>query len=395
MGGRSSEVEVQSKARVSAVHELVHQAVHTPRKLWVRKALFQIHLWAGILVSVYVVVIALSGAVLVFEDELTSAALVMRVGTYDAARVKPIPEVMRGFAQVYPGARVTNLIAPWPVVPAYQLRAVGADGREFGLVADPATGAMRVQPRTWVNWVYDLHVFLLLGEAHGEQVNGVGAGILLVLAGTGVLLWWQGLKNWTRALKMNLRLSWRRINFDAHHAIGIWTLALVAWWSISGVYFGFYRQLVGMVQVVSPIVGMASPQVPTVVGSGRVALETVLAAAQAASPNARLFSVSDPSLVGTVVWAQMDRGAPADFSHRDIVTVDAVHGRVLTVWHYGVNHTLGDWFLWSMHPLHFGTLWGMAVKVLWFLVGISLAVLSATGVVMYWNRYLRHKLVRA
>ena len=33
---------------------------------------------------------------------------------------------------------------------------------------------------------------------------------------------------------------------------------------------------------------------------------------------------------------------------------------------------------------------GLPVKILWFLVGISLAVLSITGVVMYWNRSLRH-----
>ncbi|HTF66243.1 MAG TPA: PepSY-associated TM helix domain-containing protein [Edaphobacter sp.] len=50
------------------------------------------------------------------------------------------------------------------------------------------------------------------------------------------------------------------------------------------------------------------------------------------------------------------------------------------------------WIMWSMHPLHFGTLWGMPFKILWFLLGLSLAVLSVTGVLMYWNRYLRHKI---
>ena len=45
-----------------------------------------------------------------------------------------------------------------------------------------------------------------------------------------------------------------------------------------------------------------------------------------------------------------------------------------------------------MHPLHFGTLWGLPIKILWFLLGLSLAVLTATGLVMYWNRYLRRKI---
>jgi len=53
---------------------------------------------------------------------------------------------------------------------------------------------------------------------------------------------------------VNLRLNWRRMNFDAHHAIGVWTLAFVAWWAISDVYFGFYRQFMSAVKIVLPLV---------------------------------------------------------------------------------------------------------------------------------------------
>jgi uncharacterized iron-regulated membrane protein len=62
---------------------------------------------------------------------------------------------------------------------------------------------------------------------------------------------------------------------------------------------------------------------------------------------------------------------------------------VISVWHYGERHSLGDWVLWSMHPLHFGTLWGPVVKLVWFLLGLSLGILTVTGLLMYWNRYLR------
>lgn len=148
------------------------------------------------------------------------------------------------------------------------------------------------------------------------------------------------------------------------------------------------------VEAVSPLVGMRSPVVPTVVGAGRATLAQVVAAAQRVSPAGRLFSVSDPMLRGTVVYAEMDLRAPGDFSHRDIVTVATTDARVLTVWHYGQNRTAGDWFLWAMHPLHFGTLWGMAAKVVWAGCGVGLAVLTVTGLLMYWNRYLRHRLRR-
>jgi uncharacterized iron-regulated membrane protein len=42
-----------------------------------------------------------------------------------------------------------------------------------------------------------------------------------------------------------------------------------------------------------------------------------------------------------------------------------------------------------MHPLHFGTLWGLGPKILWAFLGMSLPTLTVTGLLMYWNRKLR------
>ena len=41
-----------------------------PREFWLRRALFQIHLWTGIAIGLYLVVVSLTGAVLVFRIEL-------------------------------------------------------------------------------------------------------------------------------------------------------------------------------------------------------------------------------------------------------------------------------------------------------------------------------------
>src|SRR5262245_21372311 len=41
-----------------------------PQDVWLRRILFQIHLWAGSLIGLYVVVICLSGSVLLYRNEL-------------------------------------------------------------------------------------------------------------------------------------------------------------------------------------------------------------------------------------------------------------------------------------------------------------------------------------
>lgn len=367
--------------------------VHHPRKLWLRRALFQIHLWAGVLLSLYLVTIALTGSLLVFRSELTRAQMPSGMAAYEPGRVAPLATVLTRFGAAYPGGRLDNVQMPSREMPAYVLTGSDAAKHPLRLFADPASAELRPRPGTWLDWIYDLHVYLLLGKSYGMQVNGVGAACLLLLTATGLFLWWPGIKIWARGLRIGLGHGWRRINFDAHSAIGFWTLVIVFWWAFSGVYFAWYRPVTSAIDWLSPLRGMRSPDAPKLPPPGlqRASLEQVLEAVHAASPEGRLFSVSDPALTGGRVYALVDLQEMGDFSHRDIVTVSTADARVLTVWHYGRNESVGDWVLWAMHPLHFGTLWGMACKVLWAGCGVALAVLTVTGLLMYWNRFLRHR----
>ncbi len=368
--------------------------IHQPRKLWLRRALFQVHLWAGVLLSLYIVMIALTGSILVFRTELTRASLPKTLNGYAAGHVAPLPAVLERFRVAYPGSTLENIQMPSPQAPVFLLFAKDKHQHVFTLLADPVTASLSMQPRTWLYWTYELHANLLLGEAHGVQINGVGAAGLLLLIFTGLILWWPGIRIWTRGMRIGFRHNWRRINYDAHDAIGFWTLFIVSWWALSGIYFAWYRQVAATFAVISPLQGMLSPVTPAEPRPGphRASLEQILNAIHRASPGGQLFSLSDPMLSGASAYALVDLRAPADFSHRDIITISTADARVLTVWHYGQNRTAGDWILWAMHPLHFGTLWGMFFKIIWALCGLALAVLAITGLLMYWNRFFRHQL---
>jgi uncharacterized iron-regulated membrane protein len=50
-----------------------------------------------------------------------------------------------------------------------------------------------------------------------------------------------------------------------------------------------------------------------------------------------------------------------------------------------------EWFLWLQYPLHFGNFWGMGVKLLWLVLSLGVPLLTVSGVLMYWNRYLGKK----
>ncbi len=127
----------------------------------------------------------------------------------------------------------------------------------------------------------------------------------------------------------------------------------------------------------------------------RLPLRQIIEVVHTASPKGSLYSLSNPTLTGPVVYASIDLRDPGNFLYRDIVRIDASDGRILSIWHYSNKNGLGDWILWLMHPLHLGTLWGMIVKILWAALGLSLVLLTITGLLMYWNGVLRRVVSRS
>lgn len=47
------------------------QWVHHPERLWTRQVLFQIHLWVGVAVGLYVTLMSVTGSIIVFRDDLS------------------------------------------------------------------------------------------------------------------------------------------------------------------------------------------------------------------------------------------------------------------------------------------------------------------------------------
>jgi uncharacterized iron-regulated membrane protein len=253
---------------------------------------------------------------------------------------------------------------------------------------------------SWIHWVEDFHVYLLAGRS-GERWNGIGAATLLVLVLTGVVLWWPGIQRWKRSLIVDFRRGWKRINWDLHNVTGIWTVTFTLMWAMTGIYFAWPKTIAGTINRVSPVVTARYPSTELTAastsvrpGAGKFDLLTVLREAQKESPKGVLegcFDGSDPHAIFTVYMA---RGRLGDYANTDFVYFDQSSGSHLYTWRRGENVTLGDWLLWLTTPLHFGTSWGMAVKIIWACLGMALPLLTITGFFLYWNRYLNRKILK-
>lgn len=214
-----------------------------PQTHWLRRVLFQLHLWLGVSFSLYVLVIALSGSALLlkwrayewFEPKyLTATGTAPLEG--DALKER--------LAEVYAGFEISF------VMPAYQpgratFVTLRRDGEYYPHYFNQYTGEDQGIANPWpirfMDALADMHDDLFLGP-RGRQLNGMGGALFVLMSVTGLVLWWQGRSRWYEGLLIK-PFDRRSLFWQIHIFLGFWGLLLMLAWGISGFQLGFPRAL--------------------------------------------------------------------------------------------------------------------------------------------------------
>jgi uncharacterized iron-regulated membrane protein len=238
-----------------------------PKSVWLRKALFQIHLWIGIALGLYVFVISITGSAIVFRNELYNSL-------WPAPRIVAISgprlthDQLRDAARrAYPRYKLSWI---WDARQPNQAIEIWLDrnGHRKERLFDPYTGVDLGQSRPYsiqfLAWLADLHINLLAGKT-GRLVNGAGAIFVVVISITGAVLWWPGIQTWRRALTIQPSSNWKLFNWQLHSVIGLWMLPFVFLFGVVGTYAGFPKPFQSFVNKIAPLVLYGDPDVPRLV----------------------------------------------------------------------------------------------------------------------------------
>jgi uncharacterized iron-regulated membrane protein len=204
-----------------------------------RRYVVQVHLWIGLTLGIYIVVLSVSGSISVLRPDV-HRWFVPRSVAAEGTRLTgdALQEAVR---RAYPLYEVTNVFErrrpDAPVMVTLQRDGSTVErlfdpyaARDLGLTYPPITEAME--------WVVDLHDNLLTGTT-GRAVNGVGAVLFLMLAITGATVWWPGVGRVRHNLLPGKPAKSARFARRLHSAFGIWLLALILIWAVTAVYFAF------------------------------------------------------------------------------------------------------------------------------------------------------------
>jgi len=228
--------------------------IRKPQKVWLRRALFQVHLWSGLTLGLYVLLMSITGSVLVYRNELYRAATAEPLISTGTGPRLTDDQLKEAALKLYPGYAVTRVQRPtnpdqaaelW-LKKGQELKKRLFDVRTAQDLDDPVPLGIKT-----VSWLLDLHDNLL-GGTTGRAVNGIGAFALMALTLTGIVVWWPGVKTWRRSLTVFRGIGWKRVTWHLHSAVGFWTLAFILIFAISGAYLCFPQPIENLVDQLQP-----------------------------------------------------------------------------------------------------------------------------------------------
>lgn len=350
-------------------------------------------MWAGVLTALYVIVASVTGSLLMLHRVLTPDP--PRADLARGDRPAGPDAAVQALKGALPGFRAASLAVPEQEGGAYSGFLLSRGQYAFAEIHPVTAQVTRLVTRDNSGWRFleDLHNNLLSGRT-GRIVNGVGGLSVSLLCITGILIWWPGRAGWNRGLQVDWRAGWPRRLWDLHGAIGIWLLPLTFVIATTGVYHTwpqwFRRPLAAVLPVSAPEQALrfadAEDQPPA-----RAA--DLVASARAAVSDKRLHVLQLPADRTQAVRALLM--APDDHvqAFADAVLLHPTTARVIRVERYA-DRPAGDRAIRWLGVLHGGHFAGVLSEVVWFLTGLGMAALAATGLSVWWNRVVRVRLRR-
>src|SRR5215475_8031266 len=83
--------------------------ISQPQTAWLRKATFQLHMWSGIGIGLYVLVVSVTGSIVVYRNELYTAATRDPIIVAQSGPQLTDDELKAAATRVYPGYTVSGI----------------------------------------------------------------------------------------------------------------------------------------------------------------------------------------------------------------------------------------------------------------------------------------------
>ncbi|KSV95712.1 PepSY domain-containing protein [Sinorhizobium sp. GL28] len=385
------------------------QPVAAERGISLYRAIWRWHFFAGLLVIPFMISLAVTGGLYLFNDEIDDTVFAYRNIVPAGTERLPPSAIVATAVESVPGSAAVSYRTPAGADRSARVT-VGIGKAKMLVFVDPYTGAIldHVAPTEEFNQVVeDLHSLDYFGKSV-ETIIEIVAGFAILLVFTGIYLWWPRQQTGgvlTVRGTPARRVFWR----DLHAVTGIVAGLLIVFLAFSGLlwsgYWGatvngkltamglgypavLWDQVPTSTKVSTDVLPranwlMENAPVPTSSGVGAepVGIDRAVAIADEAGmlPGYELALPTDESGVYTAAIF------PAELARERTIHIDQYSGKPLVDVAFGDYPALGKAIEWSIN-VHKGQEWGRANQLLMLAACLSIVLISLSAVVMWWKR---------
>ena len=158
-----------------------------------RRVLFQVHLWVGVVAALYVLVVSVTGAALVFRIHLQRAVHPELLTARTDGPQADIATVLERVRDAYPRGRLSGVDAPTTVRPTH-LAYVTEDGRFRTVLSDPVTAEVlgELPEHSVVRTLQDLWAYAICGRSTSISTPARGSPRRHRMLPPSATPWWPG-----------------------------------------------------------------------------------------------------------------------------------------------------------------------------------------------------------
>lgn len=330
-----------------------------------------------------------------FRDEIDRALNPRLRRVVPAASRVPVQAVVAAATGAFPGERASRVRVPRTADGTYEVwlvrgTAPAAEPSRYAYV-DPYRGVLlgTRAPNTFLTGaLFQLHTHLLAG-ALGARVAGACGLALALLGATGLAVWWPGRGRVRTALTVARGASRKRRLYDLHRSVGFYASAFLILAGMTGASLVFHEPFRrGIYWATGTPDERPAPPAPSPASLPTLPLDTLLRAAERALPGGTVSYLYLPTRPRDALRVRKRRASELHPNGKSFVHVDPRTAAVLGV-EDGAAAPAGARAYSALYPLHTGGVGGTATRVVAATVGLTPALLFATGVAIWRGRRRR------
>ncbi|WP_394675353.1 PepSY-associated TM helix domain-containing protein [uncultured Chryseobacterium sp.] len=361
-----------------------------------KKSLFSrvvawLHLWPSIVAGVILVVVALSGTIIVYCDEIMD-------WTAGEAKYVQVPkQVIRvssdvlkvNVAEKYPGYDISEFVFFKDPKRSVRMRVFSPKGPRLAMVyADPYTGKILKKDGS-------LQFFFVMAHFHASFLAGKTGGWIVALSTivfvmstlTGLVLWWP--KKWNKTTRQaSFTIKWKarfkRFNYDLHNVYGFYSLIVCFILGTTGLIIFFEPLMDATVKAAGGTTEHLTDVLPKEdsLTSRKDIVPLACTILQQSGENEVSIWNFDKKKAGAYVFTSGKVGLKS-IEYASVKVYDSYTGKEIHVDQKYLKHEKTENIIWQ---LHMGQWWGQAGKLSTFLAGIIATSLPITGFLIWWGR---------